>query len=977
MSETTQLTVTRLLADAQNGNREALDELIPLVYDELRVLAHQQRQRWRGDYTLDTTALVHEAYLKLVNSAGISARNRGHFFALAATAIRHILCNYARRRKAKRRGGDHRIITLDPEHEPQRDENEPYAERLLALDEALGRLAHLNERQSRVVECRFFGGLTVDETAAALGISPRTVKRDWAAAQAWLQREMESLLDADNTAQDYLDVLAGKVLPFVWEAVAQESHEEVQTGQRIAQYEIMGTLGAGGMGVVYRAHDTRLDRPVALKFLPTEIAFDASARERLLYEARAASALDHPNICTVYEIGELDSGRLYLALACYAGETLKDRIARSQMSVAEVLAVARQIGKGLSAAHQRRIVHRDIKPSNLMLTREAAVKILDFGIARLRDADPVRARTAVGTVAYMSPEQTRGGAIDGRTDLWSFGVVIYEMLTGTRPFRGESDQLVIDAIRTQTATPVAQLRGDVPPLLARLVDTCLLKDPAARYQNADDLLADLRVIDSSDGGAATVRWLLVTPLTSTAGDAEHAYSAEAVTDELIGRLSHLGGLRVIARATAMALRQSGKDADAIGQDLGVEAVVSGSVARNGDQVHIALQLTDVAKSQMLWSVEQRIALNDFSGVLRTFAWQIAGELDIQARADERRQLAKQGTDNPAAYALYLKGRYFWNKRDGTSVQQARDLFQQALDLDPLFAQAWAGLADCYSILGSYAVIPQEEAYPRARSAAERALSIDDDVAEAHASLATTLTDHYRDWEAADRHYRRALALNPSYATAHLWYAGYQRDLGRFAEALEHVRIARELDPLSLPIQLAQGITLYLARRYGEAAAVYRKLLDITPDFAYAYFPLALVFVQQRRYEEALAALRRSEGWGAATPDVICLQGYVYGVLARNVEAEAMLAKLNDPAKEPNASPFHRAVIHMALGRVDDAIEHLHQAIRVRSKQIRLLRVEPLFDAIRPDPRFQALLEQIHLSDQDVFSLGLNRCSPAV
>jgi Tfp pilus assembly protein PilF len=351
--------------------------------------------------------------------------------------------------------------------------------------------------------------------------------------------------------------------------------------------------------------------------------------------------------------------------------------------------------------------------------------------------------------------------------------------------------------------------------------------------------------------------------------------------------------------------------------------------------------------------------------VRTLAWQVAGELDVQVHGDERRQLARKSTDSAAAYTLYLKGRYFWSKRDRASMQQARACFEQALDLDPVFAQAWAGLADTFCVLGGYMLLPPEEAYPRARAAAEHALMLDDELPEAHASLATILADYYRDWPLAGRHYRRALELSPSYATARLWYAGFLRDLGEFDAALAQVAVARELDPLALPIRAAEGITLYLARRHAEAVAVFRKLLDISPSFAYAHFLIALPLAQQGAYADALRSLEQAEQWHAAMADIRSLSGYIYGRLGRPDEARTMLAALDDPEMQQHATPFQRAVIHVALDEHDRALDLLETACAERSKQARLLRTEPMLDPLRGHPRFHDLLRQVGLTDADV------------
>jgi eukaryotic-like serine/threonine-protein kinase len=961
--------VTRLLVELSQGSREALDALMPLVYDELTDLAHRHRLRWHGDHTLGTTALVHEAYLKLSQRDRVVAENRAHFFALASRAMRHILCNYARDRRAAKRGGAAEVIDLDRagavacEVTTSLEENDV---RLLALHAALSRLEEIHPRRGRVVECRFFGGLTVEETAAALKVSARTVKRDWAAAQDWLRREIDDPSGPMREAGGTLGGMAADVLPSLLPALEQAIQGELQPGERVTHYEIVASLGRGGMGMVYRARDTRLDRDVALKFLPARLAGDAAARERLTYEARAASSLDHPNICTVYDIGTLEDGRTFLALACYDGVTLRQKIAGGPLSLDDVVDIARQVAAALAAAHRRGIVHRDINPSNIMVTPDGTVKILDFGIAMVRDRSGAMPGGTAGTIAYMSPEHTRGESLDGRADLWSLGVMIHEMLTGRRPFAAADDASLVHAIRTRPLSPLATGRDGVPPLLLRLVETCLRKERDARYRDADELLADLRAIELPAGArSAPGRRVAILPLTSSGADAEDVYLADSITDEMVARLSRIGGLHVIARAsTVSALERSG-DPTEIGGSLGVDRLVRGTVARVGGDMQVALEMVDVERANTVWTVEQRVPLARLESALRTLAWQVAGELAVQVYGEERRRLARQSTDSPAAYTLYLKGRYFWNKRDRSSMQQARGCFEQAIDLDPVFAQAWAGLADTFCVLGGYMLLQPEDAYPRARAAAERALALDDELPEAHASLATILADHYWDWPEAGRHYRRAIELNPSYATARLWYAGFLRDLGQFDEALAQVRTAGELDPLPISIRAAEGITLYLARRHAESVSVFRRLVEVSPSFRYVHFLMALPLVQQGAYPEALRSLEQAEQWTAAAADIRSVSGYIHGMMGNGRRARTMLEALDDPALQQHTTPFHRAVIHLALGDHGEALGLLERACAERVKQVRLLRTEPLLDPLRDNPRFLALLRRVGLSDPDV------------
>ena len=965
-SEATQATITRLLGELRQGSRHALDALLPLLYEELRILARGQRRRWRGNYTMDTTALVHEAYLKLVRQKSVSADNRAHFFALTSRAMRHILCNYARDRQARKRGGDHEVVEFDNALDVPAGAtgSTDGAAQLLALDSALARLNDVHPRRGRVVECRFFGGMTVADTATALGVSPRTVKRDWAAAQEWLREEIDRLQMSGSPAPG-LDELATSALPPLLDRLARSVDDELRPGQRVGKYEIVTTLGRGGMGIVYKAYDTRLDRHVALKFLPSHLAADERARARFTAEARAASALDHPHICTIYDIGEVDDHRMFLALACYEGETLKEKIARGPMPVSDTVAITVQIGEALGAAHRSGIVHRDIKPSNVMVTTDGTVKILDFGIAKLREDEQTTRGSAIGTLGYMSPEQLRGNAVDARSDLWSLGVVIHEMLTSHRPFEAADGQRLLQAMRSGPVPALTELRADLPPHLVRVVETCLQENLEARYRTADELVADLRAVDGSAATSAPVRRLAILPLESPTSGPDNEVMAEGIAEELGSRLSGLSGLHVLARTSAEKSAEPGRDAAQIGSELGADMIVRGAAAQSGDDVQITLQLVDVGRNQTVWEADRDLPVSELQNGLNTLAWQIASKLAVPVYEDERRQLARRGTDSTTAYALYLKGRHYWNKRDRARIQQARACFEAALDEDPVFALAWTGLADTFCVLGGYQLLRPEDAYPRARAAAERALALDDRLAEAHASLATVLADHYWDWPAAGQHYRRALGLAPSNAKARLWYAGFLRDLGAFDEALVQVRAARDLDPLSTPTQAAEGITLYVARRYPEALAVYRRLLEISPGYTYMYFLMALALAQEREYTEALASLRKTEGWSGGVTGVRGLSGYIHAMLGQHARAREMLSALEADAGEDHAAAFQRAVIHAALGETGPALDALEQAHQARAKHVRLFRIEPLLDAVRDEPRFQALLERAGLTDEAV------------
>ena len=845
------------------------------------------------------------------------------------------------------------------------------------------------------------------EQALALPPEARAVFLDGACAgDNGLRNELASLLSAQDAESGYFERLSERIVIPALLTLAGDGDEELSVDQTVGQYRLLDKLGCGGMGVVFKAFDLRLDRFVALKFLPPHLSTDRHAKKRLVAEAKAASALDHPNIGVVHDIGETSAGRVFIVMGYYEGETLSSKKERGEVSVREALDVVKQVANALSSAHQKGIIHRDVKPANILVTSEGTAKLLDFGIAKAAAAKPTREGGAPGTVAYMSPEQTRASTIDHRTDLWSLGVVLYEMLACVRPFRGDSDEALIHAIRHDTWEPLDPLNGEIPTGTARILDRCLAKNPNDRYVNAQELLADLAALDVATSRPSHVtsprrnRWrlvgygstaalllfiaggslyvardrlalaqdahdiqsgrhqLAVRPLTIVSSDPEESYLADSMTDALIAQLSRIGGLRVIARSSVMRYKNDGKSTMEIGRELGVGMLLEGTIRKTGRQVQITLNLVDTRSRQQLWTEHYTLDSSDLQNVQREIALGLAEALSVQLGATERRRLSVVGTSNADAYILYLKGRHFLEKWDETSARKAREFFQRALDIDPAFAPAWTGLGDTYHVLSGLATLPAGDAYPRTRAAAERALQIDPDLPEAHVSLATALSSYYWDFEGAADHIRRAIELNPSYATAHNLYGEYLRYRGRFDEALGEVRQAEALDPLAPVHQLDTGIVLYLARRYDEAIAQYRRLLALHPDHRYAYFPLALAYVQAKQYGNALAALDEAGDGGRLRVQQHTLRGYIHGLTGRDADARQELAALRMLSREQHVSPWHFSIIHLGLREDDRTLDFLEEADRHRAWQVRLLPVEPMFDQLRTHPRFRALAEKV-------------------
>jgi serine/threonine-protein kinase len=729
-------------------------------------------------------------------------------------------------------------------------------------------------------------------------------------------------------------------------------------GKTISHYRITEKLGEGGMGVVYKAEDTKLEREVALKFLSPDMTRDASAAERFAQEAKAAAALNHPNICTVFEIDEAD-GQIFIAMECVEGENLRARIKTGVLELNEALDVAVQIAEGLAAAHKKNIVHRDIKPANIVVTSEGCAKIMDFGLARMTGgAQLTRIGTTVGTVAYMSPEQAQGEIIDHRTDIWSLGVVLYEMLTGKRPFTGDRDQAVIYSILNHQPESITSHVSGAPPEIDGILVRALAKDPAARYQGAGDLAADL----------GSIRQKLVTDPTVIVSTQAEVLPSIAVLpfanmspdEELANALAQLPQLRVAARTSAFQFRGKDTDIREIGARLNVGTVLEGSVRKVGSRLRVTAQLISVSDGFHLWSDRYDREMEDVFAVQDEITSAIVDQLKVRLGLELKAPSVRRHTDNLDAYALYLKGLYYWNSLTPEGLRKSRECYEKAIEIDPEYALAHAALSMWHQSLAFWADAPPKEAFAKSRAAAERALEIDETVAMAHNCLAVIHFMHDWNWEKAEREFERTLELDPSSAFGHLNYAFLLTDLARHEDALREIRIAQRLDPLSTVVNTWAASILVSAGHISEGIAELEEIAARDPEAWQPHLWLSGAYSRAGMWNRAIESAERAVERGrdlAVTMMALACAYYLHG---RTEDGDRILQELQEKAQRGYVSPTLLALVHVARGAIDEAVECAERAYNERDHWLQGVRGNP--SSVRfDDPRLQAILRRIGLS----------------
>jgi len=743
-------------------------------------------------------------------------------------------------------------------------------------------------------------------------------------------------------------------------------------GETISHYQILEKIGSGGMGEVYLAEDTKLKRRVALKFLPRGLTREDDAKQRFIQEARAAAGLDHVNICSVYEIDETDNDQMFIAMAFYEGDTLKEKIDKGPLKIDEAIDTAIQIAQGLERAHESGIIHRDIKSANIIVTKRNEVKILDFGLAKLKGVSQLtKESSTLGTIHYMSPEQALGKDVDHRTDIWSLGVVFYEMVTGQLPFKGDYEQAVVYSILNEEPESVTALRSGVPMELERVINKALAKEPKERFQGISELLVDLKVLGNKveSGEAISIFWkekrkpsIAVLPFTDMSPGKDQEYFCEGMAEELINALTKIARLQVASRTSAFQFKGKGYDITEIGKKLNVHSILEGSIRKAGNKLRITAQLVNASDGYHLWSEKYDRDMEGIFAIQDEISLAIVDNLKVKLLRDEKTKLAMHHTENKEAYNLYLKGRYFWNRRSEVGFGKAFEFFQNAIEIDPLYALPYIGIADTYNISGHFCFIPPSEAFEKARAAAIKALDIDKNLSEAHASLAWIHTYSDRNWILAEKEYKLSIELNPEYATAHEWFGIFLAGRERFDEALTEIKKALELDPLSTMINAIFGASFIFARRFEEAIEQFRKTLEMNPNFPFAYIWQGMAYWGIGDYDKALESLLKSETLVKDMTYSMGLLGMAYALADQNTKALKVLERMEKLSENKYVSPLHKAFIYIGLFNKDKAFEYMDKAYNERDPFLFYIKTFPMFDSLRSDPRYLELLKKLGLEE---------------
>jgi len=782
-------------------------------------------------------------------------------------------------------------------------------------------------------------------------------------------------------------------------------------GQTISHYKILEKLGEGGMGIVYKAHDTTLNRTLALKFLPEKVNKDETAKARFLQEAQAAAGLNHPNICTIFGVEDYD-GKLFISMEYIEGGTLGEKIPFSKVDDAITIAV--QIGEALQEAHTKGIVHRDIKADNIMLTSKGQAKVMDFGLAKLKGSLKLtRTSSTVGTLGYMAPEQIQGGEVDYRSDIFSFGVLLFEMLAGKLPFRGEHEAAMVYSIVNEEPAPLTKYQPDLSQELERIVGRALEKAPEDRYQSVADMVSELRrerkkttkigrlsaadsrppsaeqsfpVVKRTDakkkaivfssigllllaaglaiylyvGRGQSIDSLAVLPFENVGASPEQEYLSDGLTESIINNLTKIASLRVVPRSTVFRFKGKEMDVQEVGSKLNVRAVLSGRITHRDQVLDVQVDLIDVNRQSELWGNLYHSSAADILSLQQQITDDVSSRLGIGLSAETREKLAKRSTANTQAYQLYLQGRYYWNKRNTVAIGRSIDYFNQAIALDSTYALAYAGLADSYIIQSQYSGIPTRITVPMAMTSARHALALDNSVAEAHTTIAFC---YYQDWkyDDAEREFKQAISLNPRYGTTYQWYNIMLLRMGRLEEASAMIQHAHELDPFSPVIALNVGVIPMVRGQFEDALAYVSKAVELDPSFAPGYEYEGIANYKLKKYSEAQTQFEKAVELSGRSSECISSLGYFYAKRGMREKALALLKENEVRYRTGTGSAYNIARIYAGLGEKDKALNLLDQDLNDRSIWIGNLLIDLAWDDLRTDPRFIALTKRVGLT----------------
>ncbi|HUL42765.1 MAG TPA: protein kinase [Bacteroidota bacterium] len=794
-------------------------------------------------------------------------------------------------------------------------------------------------------------------------------------------------------------------------------------GTTISHYKILEKLGEGGMGVVYKAEDLRLKRIVALKFLPQHLTSTEAERSRFLQEAQAAATLNHPNICTIHAIEE-DNGQQFIDMEYIDGVTLRRKLPVEKFS--EAITLALQVGEALQEAHGKGIVHRDIKADNIMVNTKNQAKVMDFGLAKLKGSLKLtKTSSTVGTLAYMAPEQIQGSEVDARSDIFSFGTLLFEMITGRMPFRGEHEAAVMYSILNEEPDSVVRYKPDISPDIDRIIRRALEKEPEDRYQSMADMVSELRrmqkqstrvarsmsreftpqvpdqehrsrenvpIESKSAGGSprrsrrflvpgsaaalvviAVIGYLLfisphqtidsiaVLPFTNMGSDSSTEYLSDGITESLINSLSQVSNLTVMSRSSVFHFKGKDVDPQAAGKTLGVKAVLTGRIIQRGTGLTISTELVNVANNSHIWGEQYNEKLSDILGIQDQISKEISEKLSLKLVGDDEKKLTRHATENTEAYQYYLKGRFFWNKRTAGGLREAISQFKLAIEKDPGYALAYGGLASAYALLPEYAGVPPAQAIQDVEAAATKASDLDPSLAEPHAVLGLIKFNFDWDWAGAEEEFQKAIELNPNYPTVHHWYSICLREQGKLEQARAEIGIAQKLDPLSAIISINVGEELSLMGRTDEAIAQFKKTIDLDPNFPGTYSDLGVEYFRHGKTVESYAAFDKlRQVLGPDNLYAISAVGYVYGKTGRKKEALDILDRLLAASEHGSIQGGQIAIVYLGLGEKSKCLDWLERAYLEKNIFIGYLKISPLLDEIRSEPRFIALLKKIGL-----------------